>query len=75
MDSEGSRASNHIEDAVGDDEPVEKIDGWEPLERQPFDGTIVDIKDTSRPPWPWIEEIEQVTTACFLRYLFAISPI
>jgi hypothetical protein len=63
MDSEGSRGSNDIEEAFGDDDQVEKIEGWEPLERQRFDGTVVDIIDTSRPPWPSIEEVETVDTA------------
>jgi hypothetical protein len=64
MGSEGSRVSHHlIEDAVGDDDQVEKIEGWDPLERRPFDGTVVDIIDESRPPWPPIKEIEQVVTA------------
>jgi hypothetical protein len=59
----GSREPNHTADEVGDDDQIQKIEGWEPLGRQPFDGTIVDIKDESRPPWPLIEEIEQVTAA------------
>ncbi len=63
MDSEGSRGSNDTEDAFGDDNQVEKIDGWEPVERKPFDGTVVDIIDTSRAPWPSIKEVEPATTA------------
>jgi hypothetical protein len=63
MGLEGSRVSNYIEDSVGDDNPVEKIEVWEPLEKKPFDGTVVDIRDTSRPPWPLINEVEQVPTA------------
>jgi hypothetical protein len=62
MDSEGSRVSNDVEDALGDQDRVEKIEGWEPLERKPFDGTVVDIMDTSWPPWPPIEEVECITT-------------
>jgi hypothetical protein len=58
MDSQGSPTSNQTE--VGGDDEVEKIDGWEPLERKPFDGTVVDIIDASRPPWPPIEEVDRI---------------
>jgi hypothetical protein len=67
MDSEGCRVLHHhlIEGPVEGDDQVEKIEGWEPLERQPFDGTVVDIRDESRPPWPSIKEIEPVLTELY----------
>ena len=64
MDSQRSRASNHIGNplAEGGEEPVEKIEGWEPLERRdPPDGTVVNVTETSRPPWPLIEEVDCIT--------------
>jgi hypothetical protein len=67
MESQPCRVSNHIGHALtGDDdeEPVEKIDGWEPLERRkPPDGTVINVTSISRPRWPSITEVEQVTTA------------
>jgi hypothetical protein len=61
MDLQGSRRSK-VEVGGDDDDQVEQIDGWEPMERKPFDGTVVDIIDTSRPPWPPIKEVECITT-------------
>ena len=70
MDSQPCRDySDHIghPPAGGNEqEPVEKIDGWEPLERRnPLDGTVVNVTEISRPPWPSITEVEVdlVTTA------------
>ena len=63
MDSQGSPTSNQIEVGGDDDDEVEKIDGWEPLERKPFDGTVVDIINTSRPPWPPLEEVDRIIAA------------
>ena len=61
MDMKGSHAA-HTENHSGGDDEVEKIESWEPLPREPFDGTVVDIKDTERPPWPSIKEVECITT-------------
>ena len=66
MDSKRSRASNHIGNSLaeGDEEqPVEKIEGWEPLERgNPPDGTVVNVTKTTRPIWPLIEEVDCINT-------------
>jgi hypothetical protein len=64
MESKRSRASNHIGNSLAEGEPVEKIEGWEPLERRnPPDGTVVNVTDTSRPPWPLIKEVDCVTAS------------
>jgi hypothetical protein len=68
MESQRCRASNHTGHplAKGEDEEdaVEKTDAWEPMERRsPPDGTVVNVGEISRPPWPSIKEVEPVTTA------------
>lgn len=60
---EGSSCvSIHSDPELGSEDEVETIDGWASLERRPFDATIADIADTSRPPWPLIDEVEYITS-------------
>jgi hypothetical protein len=69
MVSQRSRASNHVANhnlAEGDEDPVERIEGWERLERRnPPDGTVVNVTATSRPKWPLIEEVDCITVVDF----------